>query len=79
MLTGLMDLYTKLDPATTALFGKFVVAALMSGDPNSFVKSKLEAALAPAAPPPPPPPPPARPTVETRGETVGPSRVKRRM
>lgn len=49
----IMQLFKQLDPETVGLFTQFVMEATSSGDPSTYVKSKLRVALAPAPPPPP--------------------------
>jgi hypothetical protein len=47
LLTSLLSLQNVIDAETKELFGRFCAAALVSGNPNEFVKSALRRALEP--------------------------------
>lgn len=58
LIASLMSLSNVIDDETKKLFSQFCGAALMSGNPNRFVKDALRAALEPAPAPPNPVRPP---------------------
>lgn len=47
LIASLMSISNVIDDETKELFGKFCGAALMSGNPNQFVKTALRRALDP--------------------------------
>lgn len=51
ILASLMGLANKIDDETKALFVEFCKAAVLSGNPNQFVKDALRGALYPQKPP----------------------------